>query len=191
MARKYTLSKRAEQQAETRRRIAQAAIDLHSIHGPARTTLSQVAEQAGVQRHTLYAHFPDEKSLALACSGLHLEQDPPPRSAQWAEVEGRGQRLVTALRAIYSWYDRNSSLLAAVLRDAEYHEVTREVSQLRFGPTMADWLATLGDPQDPPRRRAMLALALSFHGWRTLMREGGLAVDDAAETMTAAVLAAA
>jgi AcrR family transcriptional regulator len=69
MARTYTLKRRAEQQAETRQRIVEAAVDLHSV-GPAFTTISMIAERAGVQRHTVYAHFPDERSLYLACSGL-------------------------------------------------------------------------------------------------------------------------
>ena len=67
MTRTYTLKRRAEQQADTRRRIVEAAVDLHSSVGPALTTFSMVAERAGVQRHTLYAHFPDERSLNLAC----------------------------------------------------------------------------------------------------------------------------
>ena len=70
MARTYTLKRRAEQQAETRQRIVEAAVELHGSVGPALTTFSMVAERAGVQRHTLYAHFPDERSLYLACSGL-------------------------------------------------------------------------------------------------------------------------
>jgi AcrR family transcriptional regulator len=78
MSRTYTLKRRAERQAETRRRIVEAAVDLHSSIGPARTTVSMIAERAGVQRHTFYAHFPDERSLFLACSGLTLERDPLP-----------------------------------------------------------------------------------------------------------------
>ena len=70
MTRRYTLKRRAAQQAQTRQRIAEAAIDLHSSVGPALTTISMVAERADVQRHTLYAHFPDERSLFRACSGL-------------------------------------------------------------------------------------------------------------------------
>ena len=57
--RTYRLGKRAEKQQETRRRIVEAAVDLHSTLGPARTTVAQIAERAGVQRHTYYAHFPD------------------------------------------------------------------------------------------------------------------------------------
>jgi hypothetical protein len=55
VTRTYTLKKRAASQAETRRRIVEAAVELHSTIGPARTTFSMLAEQAGVQRHTLYA----------------------------------------------------------------------------------------------------------------------------------------
>src|SRR5215471_7398245 len=78
--RTYTLKRRAERQAETRQRIVEAAVDLHASVGPALTTVSMVADRAGVQRHTLYAHFPDERSLYLACSGLSLERSPLPNA---------------------------------------------------------------------------------------------------------------
>jgi len=86
MARTYTLKRRAEQQEETRRRIVEAAVELHSSLGPARTTISMVAERAGVQRHTLYAHFPDERSLLMACSGLVEERSPPPDATAWRDI---------------------------------------------------------------------------------------------------------
>ena len=75
-SRGYRLGKRAEKQAETRARIVEATFDLHSSLGPAHTSISQIAERAGVQRHTFYVHFPDERSLFLACSGLALERAP-------------------------------------------------------------------------------------------------------------------
>ena len=119
MTRTYTLKRRAEQQAETRQRIVEAAVDLHGSVGPARTTFSMVAERAGVQRHTLYAHFPDERSLLMACSGLALERDPLPDPAPWRSIEDRHERLRVGLTAIYGWYERNAELAACVLRDAE------------------------------------------------------------------------
>src|SRR6476469_6899176 len=103
MARSYTLKKRAEQQAETRQRIVKAAVHLHTKLGPAATTFSMVAEKAGVQRHTLYAHFPDERSLLMACSGLALERDPLPDPAPWRPIEDRDERLRAGLAAIYGW----------------------------------------------------------------------------------------
>src|SRR6476659_8962934 len=99
MTRTYTLKRRAEQQAETRQRIAEAALDLHGTIGPAQTTLSMIAERAAVQRHTLYAHFPDERSLFMACSGLAEERDPAPDAAAWRGITDRRERLVTGLRA--------------------------------------------------------------------------------------------
>src|SRR6187401_2094708 len=117
MTRTYTLKRRAEQQAETRRRIVEAAVDLHGTVGPARTTYSMVAERAGVQRHTLYAHFSDERSLLVACSGLYDERDPPPNAALWRDIADRRERLAAGLSAVYDWFERNSSLLACVIRD--------------------------------------------------------------------------
>ena len=98
MTRTYTLRRRAEQQAETRQRIVEAAVELHGTVGPALTTVSMVAERAGVQRHTFYAHFPDEWSLYLACSGYALERDPMP-DAQ------KGQRLLVSKNCLkcHSW----------------------------------------------------------------------------------------
>src|SRR6187397_1810741 len=89
MTRSYILKRRAEQQAETRRSIVEAAVELHSSIGPALTTISMVAERAGVQQHTLYAHFPDEHSLYLACSGLAQERDPLPEAGSWRNIEDR------------------------------------------------------------------------------------------------------
>src|SRR6478752_1945029 len=76
--RPYTLKRRAENQAETRRRIVEATVDLHTEVGPSRTSISAIAVRAGVQRHTVYAHFPTARELFLACSGLTLERDPLP-----------------------------------------------------------------------------------------------------------------
>jgi AcrR family transcriptional regulator len=173
MARTYTQKRRAEQQAQTRRRIVEAAVDLHGSIGPALTTVSMVAERAGVQRHTFYAHFPDERSLLLACSGLAAERDPLPDAEPWRAIEDPGERLRVGLRALYDWYERNAALAACVLRDAEYHALTREISDLRFGPPMAAYGEVLG-AKLTAKQRALLRLALSFFTWRTLARESGL-----------------
>ena len=186
MKRTYTLKRRAEQQAETRRRIVEAAVDLHGSVGPAQTTFSMVAERAGVQRHTLYAHFPDERSLLLACSALSLERDPLPDAGPWRALADRRERLRTGLTAIYGWYERNASLAACVLRDAEHHAITREMIELRMGPHMAAYETVLGETLNA-KQRALLQLALSFFTWRTLVRQSGLETRAAVEVMVRAV----
>lgn len=186
MSRTYTLKKRAEQQSETRQRIVEAAVRLHSTVGPAATTVSMIAEEAGVQRHTVYAHFPDDRSMSMACSGLVQERDPVPEAEAWAAIEDRHARLTTALTDIYAWYDRNAQLLACVMRDAEHHKLTQEIMALRFGPVIAAWHDVLGGTLDA-KQRAMLHLALSYFTWRSLVREAGLSSGAATETMVRAI----
>ena len=186
MARTYTLKRRAEQQAQTRQRIVEATVDLHGSIGPALTTISMVAERAGVQRHTLYAHFPDERSLFLACSGFTFERDPLPDAEPWRAIEDGRKRLRAGLRAVYGWYERNADLGACVLRDAEYHTLTREMIALHFGPPMAAYHEVLGAKLSM-KQRAVLHLALSFFTWRTLVCESGLKQNAAVEAMVQAI----
>jgi AcrR family transcriptional regulator len=186
MARTYTLKKRAEQQAETRLRIVEAAVDLHSTVGPAATTVSMVAERAGVQRHTFYAHFPDERSLLNACSSLSLERDPLPEAAPWRKIDDQRERLRVGLLAIYGWYEKNADLAGCVLRDAEHHQLVRETAERTWAPYMHAYHDTLGATLSA-KQRAMLGLALSFYTWRTLTREGGLKQAAAVKAMVQAI----
>lgn len=186
MARTYTLKARAESQAETRRRIVEAAVDLHSTVGPSKTTISMIAEKAGVQRHTIYAHFPDERSVLMACSGHALEQDPIPDATAWRAIGDPAERLRVGLRAVYDWFERNESLTACVLRDAENYAPVQEIMALRYAPAIGAWHEVLGEKLKG-KQRPLLALALSYHTWRTLARETGLKQADAVKTMVAAI----
>lgn len=189
MSRPYTLKKRAEQQAETRQRIVEAAVELHSTVGPSATTLSMIAEKAGVQRHTLYAHFPDERSIFQACSGLAHERDPSPTADAWREIAERTERLTAALTDIYGWYARNASLLSNVMRDVGRHPMVQEIQKTRVAPVRKGWDEVLGEKLNA-RQRAMLHLALSFHTWRALVHEAGLTQKAAVTAMVQAVIAA-
>jgi AcrR family transcriptional regulator len=188
MTRQYEQRKRAENQLETRRRIVEAAIQLHASKGPASTTVSDVARVAGVQRHTVYRHFPDEMSLGLACSGLYSERNPPPDPEGWRMLQGE-ERLRRALSDLYAYFERNRSMLSCVVRDAETDELTRELVSLRFGGAMGRIRRSLA--QAIPRRKAALAtldLALNFRTWEGL-HGGGLSNEAAAEAMVRALLA--
>jgi AcrR family transcriptional regulator len=189
MTRTYTLGRRAEKQAETRQRIVEAAVDLHASVGPASTTFSMVAERAGVQRHTLYAHFPDERSLLMACSGLAMERDPLPDPASWQVIDDPAERLHVGLTALYRWFERNAELSACVLRDAEAHPLVHEVVTLRMGPPLAACQEALAAKLDA-RQRALLQLALSYFTWRTLVRDSGLKTSAAVRTMVQAIAGA-
>jgi AcrR family transcriptional regulator len=186
VARTYTLKKRAEQQADTRKRIVEAAVELHSTVGPAATTLSMIAEKAGVQRHTLYAHFPDERSIFVACSGLAYERDPMPSAEAWRDIAASDQRLAAGLTAIYEWYARNESLVGNVMRDVAHHPLVQEIQRLRAAPVVKEWHDVLGAGLNA-RQRAMLHLALGFYTWRSLVRESGMDIAAAVEAMLLAI----
>ncbi len=117
--RPYRLKKRAEAMTDTRRRITQAAMELHGSVGPARTTVSAVAERAGVQRHTVYRHFPTDDDLFAACSAHFDELHPWPDTEAWRGETDPALRLETALGELYDFYAVTASMWANLLRDAE------------------------------------------------------------------------
>src|ERR687884_64780 len=102
--RKYELKARAEAQQATRARIAAAAAELHEEVGIARTTVADIARRAGVQRLTVYNHFPDLQALLPACSAHWLAQHPLPGLEPALAIEGPAERLRAALRCVYGWY---------------------------------------------------------------------------------------
>ena len=186
--RTYIKGKRAEQEAGTRQRIVEAALALHGEVGPSATTISMIAERAGVQRHTVYAHLPDEQAVFMACSGLHAEHHPLPAPELWAALNDPETRLRAALTALYAWFTRNEAVTGHVMRDAERNPLLREVSDLRFGVPIGAIHASLADGLTE-RQRAALTLALSFYTWRTL-RDADLTPDAAVELMLRTVLSA-
>jgi AcrR family transcriptional regulator len=190
---KYELKKRAERQKETRRRIVAAALALHTEVGPARTSISAIAERAGVQRHTVYSHFPEELDLLMACSELVAELDPLPNPELLLAIENGEERLRTGLEGLYAYYERHEQLLANVHRDLEVHELTRTVAQERFGPFQARLHEVLsaGLPargRHRIQRDAALGLATNFWSWRALARDHGLKPAEAASVAAAMVL---
>ncbi len=175
-------------------RILEAALALHGTVGPSRTTISAIAERAGVRRATVYRHFPDERALFLGCSGLSMERNPVPDPALWAAIADPAERLEAALHAIYGWYERVEPLLTAVLRDVDTMPIIAELQEGRYAYLAAveDGLAAGWGARGTAakRLRATIGLALGFESWRALHRRG-LTRPDAVAVMAAAVRAAA
>jgi AcrR family transcriptional regulator len=191
MPRKYEMKRRAERQKETHRRITEAAVELHQTVGPARTTISAIAEKAGVQRHTYYNHFPELKDLYQACMGHYLKQNPLPEPPFWADVADAEERLRVALSEVYAYYCRNEAMVSNVLRDAALDPVAQEtmVSFYQYWEAMRDALTDAFEASGE-RHEALLgaiALALDFQTWRTLVRQQELSQDRAVELMVGMV----
>lgn len=188
--RTYTLRRRAERQDETRERILEAAVALHQKVGPGSTTVSAIAERAGVQRLTVYRHFPDEARLLRACTAHWLARNPPPGAAAWAGAAGAG-RLRAALAALYAYYRRTAGMWHSSYRDVEQvpglrrpmGEVLEYLEDVR-----ADILR--GWPGAGRAARGLIGHALRFSTWESLAAEG-FADDAMAARMARAVEAAA
>jgi AcrR family transcriptional regulator len=185
--RPYRKKKRAELEEETRLRITESAVELHGTVGPSRTTMSAVAERAGVRRSTLYRHFPDEAALFGACSAHWAEHNPPPNPEEWAAIGDPGERLTRALSDLYAFYGRTEQMLVNLFRD---EEVVPSVGQrfTAFHQLMGFYRETLmkgRGSRGRARRResAAVAHALDFHTWRSLVREQGLEPGEAVELM--------
>jgi AcrR family transcriptional regulator len=192
--RKYELKKRAEQMGETRRRITEAAIELHGSVGPSRTTMSAVAERAGVERRTLYRHFPNEADLFEACSTHYFAANPWPDLDDWRAVRDPEERLERALDDLYAYYERTQPMFSNVLRDAEVVDFARDaVAPLDAYLEEATDVLMTGRKVRGRRRELMrgaLRHALAFSTWRSLS-EGGIGRSDAARLTSALVQAAA
>jgi AcrR family transcriptional regulator len=194
MARKYQLKRRAERQEETRQRIVEATIALHQTVGGAGATVSAIAARAGVERPTVYRHFPDERALFSACTGHYLALNPPPDPAAWQGVAEPGERLRVALAAVYAFHRRTEQMMANAVRDMETIPMVREV----LAPFFAYWegvretlLSGWPCEREAGRRvRAAIGHALDFRTWRSLVHEQGLADDDVVELMAALVFVA-
>jgi AcrR family transcriptional regulator len=188
--RKYELKKRAEDMAETHLRITEAAIELHGSIGPARTTMSAVAKRAGVERRTLYRHFPTEVDLFAACSSHYFAANPWPDLGAWRAIRDPEQRLERALDELYAYYERTEPMFSNVLRDAELVDFARDaVAPLNaYLDEAADVLAA-GRKVRGRRRRLLggaLRHALAFSTWRSLSANG-MGRSDAAKLMSALV----
>jgi AcrR family transcriptional regulator len=185
--RRYEQKRRAETTRETRRRIAEAAIALHTTIGPAATTVSAIAERAGVERVTVYRHFPDEISLFRACVTHGWEMFPPPSPEAWAGIADPEERLRHALAELYAYYGRVGDAFLTVIHDFPRVPTLAKLNEPYFAvwTSMRDTLAK-GWRRRGRRRRLLLAAiehALDLKTWQSLVRERRLSNDDAVELL--------
>jgi AcrR family transcriptional regulator len=185
--RQYRMKRRAEQEAETRRRITESAVALHGSLGPAQTSVSAVADRAGVQRSTVYRHFPDEAALFGACSQHWGERNPPPDIGSWAEIGDPEERLATALEELYAYYRRAGGMIEKLLRDEAAVPVVAELFGAfhEFLDQAAEVLMRGRGLRGGARARVRAALGhtVAFSTWQELTGSQGLDDEAAAELM--------
>ena len=189
---KYNLKARAERQQQTHQRIIETAVELHRAYGPAQTTITDIAKRAGVQRRTVYNHFPDELSLFKACSAHNRALNPPPNPEPWKLIPDPEERLRRALAEVYAYYRRNEQMINNVTRDAQANPNVRKVLEprVKHQERMRGALAAGWEERDGQRHKLLcgaLWVALEFQTWHTLVRQQGFDDDEAIELMVSMV----
>ena len=192
--RPYRKRERARREAETRLRIIEAVMDLHRTVGPANTTVTEVAEKAGVGRMTVYNHFPSDYDLIEACSTHWSNLNPLPEPESWAAIEDPEERLDAALGELYAWYRETEDMMGKVLRDAPIIPALGGLMEERWFALTAAMVDALARGRGVrgrrgQRLRATIRLAVDFSTWRTLTADGGLSDAEAAATAAGAVRA--
>ena len=174
--RPYRMAERAKSQEETRQRIVEATMHLHEELGPRATTISAIADKAGVQRLTVYRHFPDETAVFQACTAHWLSLNPPPDPKDWAVIDNPREGLKAALTAFYRYYAGTRRMWSASFRDVAEVPALREPMK-----QFAGFVAGIGDDltaafhpgkQEGRRIAATLQHALTFPTWADLDARG-------------------
>jgi AcrR family transcriptional regulator len=191
-SRKYELKKRAERQEETRQRIVEATVHLHETIGGQAATVSAIAQQAGVERLTVYRHFPDERSLVCACTSHYFAQNLPPNPERWLALVDPEDCLRTGLTEIYAYHRQTDAMMNSIHRDLAFVPLLQELLQPLFAnwDSVADKLANRFpvDEGNYPSVRAAVGLAIDFLTWRTLVRVQGLDDAQAIDLMVSTVV---
>lgn len=191
--RPYHMRKRAAQVEATRQRIVEAAMRLHTTVGPAHTTVSALAEEAGVTRLTVYRHFPDQETLFAACGQLWASRHPAPDPAAWQAIPDVEARARQALRELYRWYGDHGEELLPMHRDVAAIPPTAQQAMREDHRRFAEALVAGTGVRGRARRRLRAAAshAVSVWTWHSLAAEQGLGDAEAAELAADLVVAAA
>ena len=173
--RRYIQHVRGERVAETRARIVEAIMGLHGEVGPRNTTVSAIADRAGVERLTVYRHFKDDAEMFAACSGRYMELNPPPDPTAWAVERNPSRRTERGLADLYAFFSRTAPMFAKVYLDVDEYPALKTImdqfdAHLRH---LADELASAWPPDKSVRKRQIiLRHATKFATWQSFEAEG-------------------
>jgi AcrR family transcriptional regulator len=186
------MNRRAAAVQETRRRIVEAARELHTTQGIAATSWDDIAAHAGVGVGTVYRHFPTVDELIPACGEVVSEvialPDPQTARACFAELTSADARLERLVAEAYAIYERGAAEVRVIRREPDVHPaVARSADELETS------LAALVDAALEPLEasesdRGVVRAMIDFGTWQAI-RDGGLgpaeAVTAVSEMLTA------
>jgi len=185
--RSYSMKRRAEQQAGTRRLLVDAAVALHAEKGILNTKPAEIASRADVALTTYYKHFPSLGTLVTACTTRGLELIPPPNPATLlALAPNSAQRIAPMVRMLFEYYQAREPWVYVGRTEQHLIPELRPVVDRQGALRDAFVDAALG-PGTDPKIAGVIAALVDFWAWRTLRRERGLSQEEVISTVTAAV----
>jgi AcrR family transcriptional regulator len=179
-SRPYRMRRRAEQVDQTRQRITEATVRLHTTVGPAHTSIAAVADEAGVTRLTVYRHFADLDALFEACRTHWAARNPRPDAGAWPAIPDLQERARRAFGELYGWYRDHADELYPIYRDAaamplSAQEATEAGNRMLADALIAGHGGSDTDPDGDGRLLPAVARHLvDFWTWRSLVMQQGL-----------------
>jgi AcrR family transcriptional regulator len=183
------MQRRASHVDETRRRITQAAVGLHTTIGPSATSFTAVAAAAGVTRLTLYRHFATPDELFAACMNHWRAEHAPPDVDAWRTVRSFEARVRRAVAEVYAWYAENGDQLYPIYRDAAFAPASTHRARRENTERMTDAIFADGSQPASGPLRAAIAHVLGFWTWRSLAVDEGCSMSEAVDLGVQFVLA--
>ena len=177
------MTRRAAANAETRRRIVDAAIALHAQKGVLGTSWPDIAKRADVALGTVYRHFPSLDQLVPACTSENALRTKPPGPSILVGLTRPQERIGQFVQELFAFYGRTAPWTPRASIDRHEIPVLDTILSRREAALKALVEETLG----PLRRRrhaleATLALT-DFGVWRSLTHSG-LSTDAAARLIS-------
>src|SRR5437588_11554889 len=181
--RAYRMTRRAAANAETRRRIVDAAIALHAQKGVLGTSWPDIAKRADVALGTVYRHFPSLDQLVPACTSENALRTKPPGPSILVGLTRPQERIGQFVQELFAFYGRTAPWTPRAGIDRHELPILDTILSRREAALKALVEETLGPLRR--RRHALEAgLALTDFGvWRSLTRSG-LSTEAAARLIT-------
>lgn len=179
--RPYRMTKRAEATEETRRRIVEATVSLHTTKGFEATSWQDIAERAEVAVGTVYYHFPTFDELIPACSALGVQLSAPPTTAIFRGLRSRRARLEKLVREVFAYYQRARGGIHNVFREKDQISALVKVVAEHRARMRELILAALG-PSTTEAHADLVESLLDFRVWESLT-DRGIGKEDAVQAM--------
>ena len=144
MPRKYALGKRATQQAETQRRIIEAALTLYQEKGVSATTMLDVARRADVAPGTVANHFGSARALATQATTTILADLRMPTPNLFDGVDRLSDRIHLLVRELAAFFGRSEPWYRVSRREPADVEFWADAETRYYGELEALVRAALG-----------------------------------------------